>query len=39
MDPLKKDRFPSVGDWRLHHVTPTFEHTWATPRHAVMGGS
>ena len=28
-------RFPSIGDHI--HVTPTVEHTWATPRHAVIG--
>ena len=33
----RPDRFPSVGDHI--QVTPTFEHTWATQRHAVMGGS
>ena len=33
----KPDRFPSIGD----HIqfTPTFEHTWATPRHTVLEGS
>ena len=33
----RPDRFSSIG----HHiqVTPTFEHTWATPRHTVTGGS
>ena len=31
------DRFPSVGDHI--HVTPTFEYAWATPGHAVIGGS
>ena len=31
------DRFPSVGDHI--QVTPTFEHTWATPRHTIIGGS
>ena len=29
-------RFPSVGDHS--HATPTSEHAWATPRHAVIGG-
>ena len=33
----KPDRFPSI---RNHiHVTPTFEDTWATLGHAVIGGS
>ena len=31
------DRFPSVGDHI--QVTFTFEHTWATPRHTLIGGS
>ena len=30
----KPDRFPSIGDHIP--VTPTFEHTWATPRHTVI---
>ena len=30
-------RFPSIGDHI--RVTPTFEHTWATPCHIVIGGS
>ena len=29
-------RFSSVGDHI--HATPTSEHAWATPRHAVTGG-
>ena len=33
----RPDRFPSIGDHI--HVTPTFEHTWATPRHTVTRGS
>ena len=33
----KPDRFPSIGDHI--QVTLTFEHTWATPRHTVKGGS
>ena len=33
----RSDRFPSIGDHI--QVTPTFEHTWATPRHTVIGGS
>ena len=33
----RPDRFPSIGDYI--HVTPTFEHTWVTPRHTVKGGS
>ena len=33
----RPDRFPSIGDHI--HVTTTFEHTWATPRHTVIGGS
>ena len=31
------NRFPSIGDHI--HVTPTFEHSWATLRHTVIGGS
>ena len=30
-------RFPSIGD--NIHATPTFKHTWATPRHTVIAGS
>ena len=33
----RPDRFPSVGDHI--HVTPSFEHALATPRHTVIGGS
>ena len=33
----RPNRFPSIGDHI--QVTPTFEHTWATPRHTVVGGS
>ena len=33
----RTDRFTSIGEHI--HVTPTFEHTWATPRHTVIGGS
>ena len=33
----RPDRFPSIGDHI--HVTPTFEHTWETTRHTVIGGS
>ena len=33
----KPDRFLSIGDHI--HVTPTFEHTWATRKHAFIGGS
>ena len=33
----RPDRFPSIGDHI--QVTPTFEHTGATPRHTVIGGS
>ena len=33
----RPDRLPSTGDHI--HVTPTFEYTWATPRHTVIGGS
>ena len=33
----RPDRFPSIGDH--NYVTPTFERTWATPRHTVIGGS
>ena len=33
----KPDRFPSIGDYI--HVSTTLEHTWATPRHTVIGGS
>ena len=33
----RPDRFPSIGDYI--HVPTTLEHTWATPRHAVIGGS
>ena len=33
----RPDRFPSIGDHI--QVTPTFEYTWATPRHNVIGGS
>ena len=33
----RPDRFPSIGDHI--QVTPTFEHTWATPRHTVIGDS
>ena len=33
----RPDRFPSIGDHI--QVTPTFEHTWATPSHTVIGGS
>ena len=32
----KPDRFPSIGNHI--QVTPTFEHTWTTPRHTVIGG-
>ena len=32
----RPDRFPSFGDHI--QVTATFEHTWATPRHTVIGG-
>ena len=35
--PLNKGRFPLVGDHI--HTTPTSEHSWATPRHAVIGAS
>ena len=31
------DRSPSVGDHI--HVSPTFDHAWATPGHTVIGGS
>ena len=31
------DGCPSIGDHI--QVTPTFEHTWETPRHTVIGGS
>ena len=30
------DRFSSIGDHI--HATPTFKHTWATPKHTVIGG-
>ena len=30
------DRFPSIGDHI--QIVPTFEHTWATPRHTVIEG-
>ena len=33
----RPDRFPPIGDHI--HVPTTFEHTWATPRHTVIGGS
>ena len=33
----RPDSFLSIGDHI--HVTPTFEHTWATPGHTVIGGS
>ena len=33
----KPDRFSSIRDHI--QVTPTFEHAWATPSHAVIGGS
>ena len=33
----RPDRLPSTGDHI--QVTPTFEHTWAIPRHTVIGGS
>ena len=33
----RPDRFPSIRDHI--QVTPTFELTWATPRHTVIGGS
>ena len=33
----RPDRFPSIGDYI--HVPTTLEHTWATPRHTVIGGS
>ena len=33
----RPDRFPSVKDHI--HATPTFEHAWTTPRHAVIAGS
>ena len=33
----RPDRFQSIGDHI--QVTPTFENTWATPRHTVIGGS
>ena len=32
----RPDRFPSTGDHI--QVTLTFERTWATPRHTVIGG-
>ena len=35
MQPLYNYRFPSVGDHI--YATLTFEHAWATPRHAVIG--
>ena len=35
--PDRPDRFPSIGDHI--HITLTFEYTWATPKHAVIGGS
>ena len=31
----RPDRFSSIGD--NIQVTTTFEHTWATPRHIVVG--
>ena len=31
------DRFPSIGDHI--QVTPTFENTWVTPIHTVIGSS
>ena len=34
MHPFKKDRLPSVGDHI--HVTPTFEHAWATLTRSVI---
>ena len=33
----RPDRFPAIGEYI--HVTPTFGHTWATPRHTIIGGS
>ena len=33
----RPDRLPFIGDYI--EVTPTFEHTWTTPRHTVIGGS
>ena len=33
----RPDKLPSIGDHI--QVTTTFEHTWATPRHTVIGGS
>ena len=33
----RPDRFASIGDHI--QITPTFEHTWANPRHTVIGGS
>ena len=33
----RPDRFPSIGDHI--QVSPTFEHTWATQRYNVIGGS
>ena len=38
VDPKQRpDEFRSIGDHI--HVTPTVEHTWATPRHTFIGGS
>ena len=31
------DKLPPVGDHI--HVTPTYDHAWATPDHTVIGGS
>ena len=33
----RPDKFPSTEDHI--QVAPTFEHTWATPRHTVIGDS
>ena len=33
----RPNRFSSIGE--QNHITPTFEHAWATPRHTVIGGS
>ena len=33
----RPDRFPPIGDHI--QVIPTFEHSWATPRHNVIGSS
>ena len=35
------DRFPSVDSHMIDHIhaTTTFEYSWATPGHTIIGGS